>query len=314
MRNGDAVVKSFWEGASGKAKKALAIRLVSIILFGTVLALSVGVSVAWFANSQRSENSGMDIVLATDTYRLLVKKPLEYDRTAGGDPVYPGISTLKTTLHDDYDYLIASGVTSTASSALLATELVNADAEKGKYDLRPGSYGTLTFYLDPLAAGTLELRFSLSLGGFANVYDNEGDITSIERVTSESVANYLQGHILFFTGRPSGSTPEDFVYTGFVDGTFDYSTQGKTPVTADDATNGCYEITLYWEWLMTYDEIEDTDKFPDDVRDYFDDHRSYFLAKNVNSTDPTECNEGYNDADQIIGDNVNYIAVYVSDR
>ncbi len=312
-------MKGFWRNLPVTAKRELLLRLVPVIIAGAALVMSVSVSRAWFARKSNSDDSGMQIAIALDKYELLVERPVspEYDKETGdpSEPLYPGVSSLKsqlTALHYDFTE------NSTGEAPLLAFELVNEDVIDGKRSLRPGSYGTLTFYLRPLD-GDVNVTFSLRLNGFANVYDEHDDL-SIVPVENEAALDYLKGHILFFTGRTPGAVHEDHRYSGLIDnGTFSYDTSEHDAV-ASGTFEGCYEITLYWEWPLTYTEIRDntstvspavTKMFPAELETYFNAHKAYFLAKNLNSEDETARNDGYNDADQIIGDYVNYVVVSI---
>ena len=303
-------MKLFGKEVPQNVKKDLITRLVLLIVSGTVLLVSLVVSLAWFSSNQTVTNSGMMLAASTDNYLLLVDRRTEYDSVNGElEPNYPGVAEFKSTI-GGLDYSLTA--TSTGVASKVAYELRNEDASNGKYYLRPGSYGTLTFYLKPLKEGDMSVSFSLDLGGFSDTYDN-GDNLVVQPVTNATVLNYLKGHILFFTGR-TGATYADYAYTGFIDnGAFTYNTSEHSPIVSGDAKNGCYEITLYWEWLMTYDELSDNvgTKYPAAVGTYFNAHKDYFLAKNQSSSDVSELNDGYNDADQIIGDYINYMVAYI---
>ena len=140
-----------------------------------------------------------------------------------------------------------------------------------------------------------------------------------DAVESESVLDLLKGHLLFFEGR-TGNTYEDYKYTGLIDdGVIRFSTAGRTPTQIGGET--CYEVTLYWEWPATYHDIVNnlneqggtTEKYPYELAAYIDAHRSYFFASNATSNDSQKLSNGYDDGDQNIGNNVQFIVVYVTE-
>ena len=334
-------MKFFGKELSGKAARDLIMRLVLIVVSGAVLIVSTVTTVAWFTRNTTVRNTGMQVVVKTDNYKIIINRTTEYDKSIYTER--SDISGLKTKLGTEGLNLIA---TKTSDSRALAYELVNEDedtTEHTKY-LRPGSFGTLTFYIQTSA--DISVPFALSLGGYANDYDNEENAI-IAPVMNETYLNYLKGHLLFFMGRDdtNGHNYDDFVYSGFVCDSFTYNTGENSYLTSqeiDDIFDGCsqaeldelhaehcYEVVLYWEWPLTYSDISDnisttdpavTKKYPADVGTYLNtyksyndngDTKSYFLAKNLSSSAPQELNDGYNDADQLIGDHIDYVVVYL---
>ncbi len=314
-------MKLFGKELTVKEKKEMITRIILIILSGTVLIVSAVTTAAWFAHNTTVRSSGMQVVVNADNYKLLIQRTNEYDRVAGtpSEDVYPGISSLKGQLTEDGYDLVA---TKTSEAGALAFELFNEEIVENKRSLRPGSYGTLTFYIQTDESITVD--FSLTLGGFANGYDNYENLI-ITEVSNQTYLNYLKGHLLFFTER-SGATHDEYIYSGFInDGTFSYSTSEHTPQTVGSEPN-CYPVILYWEWPLTYSEIirnvSTTDspqdnKYPTAMQTYLDEYtcfetnKSYFLAKNLTSTNSDALDDGYNDADQLIGDNISYIIAYI---
>ena len=54
-------------------------------------------------------------------------------------------------------------------------------------------------------------------------------------------------------------------------------------------------------------------KFPAELTDYINAHRSFFFVINQDSNDPEELSDGYDDGDQTIGDRIHYILVSVTE-
>lgn len=323
-------MKLFGKELTGKASRDLITRLVLIVVSGAVLIVSAVTTVAWFTHSTTVRATGMQVVVDADNYKLIVNRTAEYD-----DAKYTtlsNISGLKTKLGTEGLSLSAM---KTSEAGAIAYELVNEDEDTTEHTryLRPGSYGTLTFYIQ--TNESVSVTFSVSFGGYANDFD-EHDNPIITKVENETYLDYLKGHLLFFTGR-TGANYDSFVYTGFVNGSFTYNTGEHSYLTSsqiDDIFDGCsaaeldelkaehcYQVVLYWEWPLTYsditDKIEDV-KYPSAVQTYLNtyksydnDTKSYFLAKNLTSIYHDELNDGYNDADQMIGDHIDYVVVYI---
>lgn len=308
---------------TGSKKSALVRDLVSEGLLTLALAFVLAFvlisfsSLGWFAPRDHTTADNMTVAAKRADYILYVDRTTEYDRLVNGNPLYPGISDLKTLLNTGLGYSFTAD--STEEEPLLAMELVNESAVwvegVDEYFLMPGSYGTLTFYIEPRMTGAFETDLLLDIGCFNDDFD-EYDNPVITEVTNEHVLRLLQGHILFFTER-TGSTIDDFRYDGLIEnGLFHFSTEGQSKVPGEDY----YEITLYWEWPITFFEIDEnlsttapavTRRFPAELRTYIGNNRDAFFAANENSMVVDLLNDGYNDGDQIIGENADYFVVYI---
>lgn len=323
-------MKLFGKELTGKASRDLITRLVLIFVSGAVLIVSAVTTVAWFTYSATVRGTGMQVVVAADNYKLIINRTTEYDNIIYNDR--SNITGLKTQLGTEGLSLSAK---KTSEAGAIAYELVNEDEDTTEHTryLRPGSYGTLTFYIQ--TNESVSVTFSLSFGGYANDFDAH-DNPIITEVTNESYLNYFKGHLLFFTGR-TGNDYNDFVYTGFVDGSFTYNTSQHVALTSGEIdtifssctteernelkASPCYPVVLYWEWPLTYSDITDKVddvKYPSAVgtylstyKSYDNNTKSYFLAKNLTSIYHDELNDGYNDADQLIGDHIDYVVVYI---
>ena len=270
-------------------------------------------SAAWFARNQDTTATGLEVTATTDAYDLLVEHVGEYD--TGYDRI-TGANGLKSALASD-GYSLTE--TDMANSAKLMFELTNEYVYDGHKYLMPGAYGTLTFYLRPKSAGDISVTFNLERMGYTTVTD-EFDNVTVEPVTRHTALEMLEGHLLFFTGR-TGATYENYVYTGLIqNNSFTYDTSLHTKSTKPGYTD-CYEITIYWEWPVTYHEINDemsttapavTKKYPATLSAFIDAHRDYFFTVNRNSSIVEELSDGYDDGDQTIGDNIKYVAIFIS--
>lgn len=289
-------------------------RLGMIVVTGILLVLVSICSFAWFSNSRTSGGNGLGVVVSTQNFELLVERTARYE---SGYPIITSTDGVKDTLLDEeYDFTEVA----TGDSPRLAYELVNEYEYESKYNLMPGAYGTLTFYLRPLGGVTnLNVAFKLAIGGFVTTYDEQGENATFGRIAEDSVVlSLLRGHILFFESR-TGSTIEDYVYGGLIeDGTFSYDTSTHSLCDEVGRTD-CYKITLYWEWPITYIDITDnistasvTRRFPAAMADYLEDHGEYFFLQQVSGSDVNEMSDAYNDADQAIGTGAQSIVVTVT--
>ena len=206
-------------------------------------------------------------------------------------------------------------------------EITRLDSDK--YGLKPGDSGELVFSIVPNEAKDLDISINVQITGYKADFDNDWNKTdtALQKVTDETLIHYMNSHIfLFYVGADNKKhllTSEGF----------NVSVSEETPV------------TIYWVWPATLREILDADikaindtNASKEVRRLFFEHPDYFLkATNDFSFDDiiVERNEDadaqeagiayvlpsvsgrnyntygtmYNDADQAIGDNFNYILV-----
>ena len=308
---------AFFKSLPKKSRRAILISIALLIVSVTLLVFNTVPLFAWFIQGGRFSRTGLDASVVGTKYELLVTRTTEYDDTTN----YPGVATsggLK-------ERLAAAGYslthTSTENAPGLAFELVNELEDEDLYNMMPGAYGTLTFYVKPLAGyENLQADLNLKVGGYHMVYAtvNQEEVASLEPVDSDTVLNLMKGHLLFFEGR-TGGTYEDYKYTDLIDdGVIRFSTAGRVSTQINGET--CYQVTLYWEWPSTYYNIADhiseengtAKRYPYELAGYMNTNRNYFFASNADSNDPQERSNGYDDGDQSIGDNVKYIVVYVS--
>ncbi len=294
----------------------MTVAVLFVLLF---VLLSFG-SMGWFTQGSALSAENMQVALEHKNYYLLVDRTARYDVLIEGEPVYSGVSELKTFLRDEEDFSLTES--STRSVQRLACELQNEAAVRidgvDYYYLMPGSYGTLTFFVEPKEDEDVSVELGLELGGYVEELD-EFDNVVVQEVTNPLVRRLLTGHLLFFTGR-TGGTYENFQYSGLItDYSIHYSTEGKSKVPGEDY----YEVTLYWEWPVTYNEIvagmSTTDpavtrKYPPELREYIDDNRDAFFLTNKNSNDLELLSDGYNDADQVIGTHAGFISAFVTSK
>ena len=204
--------------------------------------------------------------------------------------------------------------------------------DSSDYGLKPGDSGTLKFSIVPNTSGNLNIKLNLNITGYQATFELDNGVyyktdDSLTVVTDETINNFLSSHIYFFY-KDSNNKKHVITSEGF-------------NVSVSEET----EVTLYWAWPPTLREIldEDIEDLDDadaskEVKRLFFEHPDYFLKKvgsesfsdftvthnvdssvedaaiaavidNVDGRHYSEYGAKYNDADQAIGDNVNYILV-----
>ena len=193
----------------------------------------------------------------------------------------------------------------------------NEYASDGVYYLVPGSYGSFTFYIKKTVDSDIEVNFNISMYGYKKSYNTDNVVIPYIPTNNPSynkALDMLKGHILFFEERDVDNHGEPTHYRNLINGShFSYSTSGKTK---DSVYTDYYKVTVYWEWPLLYEDIanntstsELTKRYPSELLTYLNNHRNYFFAINENSNVTIELSDGYNDGDQLIGDNIHYLIV-----
>ncbi len=307
-------------------RKKIITLLPPIIMTIVIISIVTVTTYTWLAMNEGVNTENPEMAIESDTYDLVVRRTTEYNRG-----IYEGIGGLKSIIGGEgylFDY---DTYTSTSDNTRLAYEIVNENDYEGDYSLMPGTYGYIDFYIRPHAGVTLvETTFEITLSGFKRSYNEVGEgnyVLSLNEVTESAKLDMLKGHFLLFEGRSSetvvssSGTVNYYRYSDLIeDGILEFSSLGKAKST-DPGYTDCYKVTIYWCWPVTYFEINDhyigsnpedgEEMFPTTVATYINNHPSYFFATNQNSLDPDLRSDGYNDGDQVIGDNFNYIVVYI---
>ena len=350
-----------------KNDDALKRRRASLFKIGAVMILAFIVwvfsSIAWFSMNRETGTSGMGVQVAAAPFELAV------EGTNVGALSYKQSGTVQSPTYTP------SEIYAKADNGTAAKELANGSLEDGVYytdgsnpkikwrltddyndkGLGPNSQGALAFKVIPNSFGTFDVAFSINIEGYTATQSKNTngsyDVESISVIDSNSSANekaavdYLNGHILFFSGRENVGTEANpvYEYTGFLDpNEFTLSEIKGTTVSATEGT--AIPVTIYWVWANTFGQMvfsaaDNGNKTPvafdtttrADIREYivgnptkiFDDmteasilsklatetNNEYtFDAETVGSgANFADLTLGYNKADQKIGTNVRYM-------
>ena len=314
-------------------------RVIKIVLLMILIALIiVFASIAWFAMNKAVSADTMAIQAADAPFEIkttgtkqglyddfldeVTSGAYASDRTTIGHKGIKWMLTKDTSEMENY----YDGDTEPDMSSI-----TRLDSEK--YGLKPGDHGTLKFTVVSKTSSDIDVSIVLKNTAYKAKFNTDNTKTddSLTEVTNTSINNYLASHILFFY-KGNDNKKHLLASEGFDEN-----------VLAD----GEKEVTLYWVWTATLREIleadikglDDTDAAKE-VRRYFFEHPDFFLkpigdesfsmisvphnddasaeetaiqAKiaelSMLGKDYNQFSSKYNDADQAIGDNANYLLV-----
>lgn len=319
-------------------------------------------SIAWFAANDSVAADTMAVKVADSPFELAV-------------PARTGAETYYNTLINDLGYLTGDDQLSTKSGSIrwvMKDESPGASSNDYK-GIRPGSYGTLTFYIVPKSAPAASYNINLNLKGYYAefVLDDNGEPTKeiventfqelTEKAAGDSssayalAADYMKGHIMFFQNHKAltqeeldGATDPSLYYSSRITDSFTFVTADHTSTTWNGQT--AYEVTIYWIWPNTFGQIlldnENENLYGEamfsskqsgqtspraDLIDYISNNPNYYFstadliskssseltammgAASLSTTNALlTLSNGYNGADQVIGENVQFILVELS--
>ncbi len=285
---------------------------ITVVSFASIIFFLTTIVYGWFVfNNNASSNPISVPIVEADTFDILVSRRTTYDGVDNGEPLYPGVSDLKSELADAGFSSVAENV-SVSESGKLAFELVCEYEYDRRFSLKPDAYGYINFYIKPKNVNEhITVNIQLEIGGYGyQLPEHEGDPETLVEVEDETTLNLLKGHILTFENR-SGANSDNFQYTNLIEGTFSFDSNNYEIINSGDYA-GCYEVTIYWEWPLTYSIIHDGigERYPQELETYINNNRNYFFVKNQSSNSVEKLNYGYDDADQTIGSSVDMLVVY----
>lgn len=327
----------------GREAATLAITVVA--LFAALLfALRSINGFAWFANNKEVSAAGMSTRITEDVLFELAAITPEPEADPAPSP---------TETPDVYDFLGTLGyefldMTSSGHAGLvvyLKNEVRNDDAEEGMdpYMLRPGSHGTIEFFVIPKEEN-LKIKFHL------NVRATGLSATPAFLEDGTAAADIIKGHILFFEGYESQK------YSGLITDESELVLNTQTAQSETFTVGGTqytgYRMTIYWIWPRTLGSIVLPDGHPslyvfgsslfdfdgndvndvegtifETMREYVADNWTFFFSESVDHEGPptdfaslaanivnnfARLSDGYNNGDQLIGDAVDYLVVEIT--
>ncbi len=260
-----------------KLRKDFAKTLI-MLLAGVVAVTMAALSFAWFYNSKDTGADGMTVTPDAGLFELgVITNQAGTARAAAVSE--DALSALVNAASRNYDDPLETDGS--------VTGIVCALVPEDNMPLRPGSTGTLEFRIIPQKPN-LDLTAHLSLSGIEKIIEVDESITysllePAEGSDGEKALKYLAGHFLFFT---------DAGRTNLIERDSDFRITGVS----ESGTE--YSVTLYWEWPRTYNDLA-----------------GIIGAENINSEYHLynlEGSDGYNNADQLIGEMISHVAAEIS--
>ena len=267
----DTASQEVAEKAVAEAKKDLdeemRLRKIKLIKIGSIMMfvaiMMIFMTLGWFVSNKNVSTNNNGVKLTDMPYELSVP-----DRTGA-------VTAYDSYLQNDLGYDTAL-LTTGSGSASIKWVMTDETRKKSTDGLRPGSYGSLTFYVVPSHTGTMTIHFDLSLQGFYAEFDDEptviktGTLKSLSDKYTElsqseqpgdsaraskfaEAQNLIKGHFLFYENKKVLTETDGSEYysnlidtqTGF-DRTFTFSQAGE---------EGKKEVTIYWIWPNTFSQI-----------------------------------------------------------
>jgi hypothetical protein len=290
----------------------------SAFLALTALVAIFALCLAWFVNNQRVSVSGVEIGADSPGFELAaVGSAGNYDKKLTDVPIGSETTLGRVT------YRQTSGTDMDIRWVMSAdSNLNNTGVTDG---IAPNTSGKLTFYVIPYQNGDLTVDFTLSVmpyreqtgGGLAALATDADDTdSSTSAASDEQLRDLLEGHVLFFQGVDATGLYTDWIQ----DDTF--------TVTFADAQAGTpYPVTIYWVWpnvvgQMLLENPPYGALFSDAVRkqlqkDMTQNANRYFygvsdsdwLTTAITDQNTDELSPFYNQADEQLGQNVDFISV-----
>ena len=293
-------------------------------LFVLAAIVAIFACLAWFAANNRVSATGSTIGAKAERYTIAA---------ASDDDAHVGYYE-RNERTDKEKQAIAGLDTTDAMTVTLGSNLNNETAGS----LYPGARGKISFTVKPLVGDlngvTINLSRVLKVTGVGVVGDG-GTLTN----DAQAPLGLIKGHLLFFTRCENG------YYSGrVVDGKIEipksaFCEDGKTT----NPTNKSVPITLYWVWpeyfqnfvltgntnyyknlfALAGDEKSDYGALQADMNTH---KTNYFygsagstsaaeaptVSADMSSSDTAICSALYNNADEQIGDKVEYIQLRIS--
>lgn len=247
----------------GKRRAAL-LKLGAMLVFA-VIVIVIG-SIAWFTMNKDVSNTGMGVKIGSDAYQIV---PVD-----GIDSIY----------QDYYKY-----IENYSSDALVwkMNDESNMENFTGDVGISPGSFGTISFYVQPRDE-SINLDLTFSIVGYeykeqvvttaAAEGGEESETTSGEEATEtttqetvrtmstvdDDLQNYLAGHILLFQNRtdtydlPEGDPDRKIISSVYSDPILSGADLSKVISNRTfTRANQNTPVNIYWVWPKTLSTLVD---------------------------------------------------------
>lgn len=332
-----------------KAKLARALLSLTAVAVALILAISVGLNrtFGWFASNKNVSGVDMSVSVSPNPYELSVSSTLRADAVkyydmfldkfgfdidnTDGLMTTPANTAIKWVMSNEAeDKLLMPGAYGTLTFSVIPAIAGDLTLH---FDLILDPYFARFFYLNgKLNPVSFDAKTLKSLKDIKADALNEVPANTLKAAECQSAMDYLSGHILFFESRDS-----NLLYSNRIDTESGFT---RTFTVAESDIGQPQEVTIYWIWPNTFTQIELDVSFSDPAMfsesqaadnsnqtpreellayieqnsDKFFDFAepTYDLTSLLTLNDPDDIitlSNGYNNADQIIGDNIRLVLV-----
>ena len=195
--------------------------------------------------------------------------------------------------------------------------------------LSPGSFGEIEFVVDPIATDLANIEVTIDMN---LQFRNENNITVSETERSK-LAEYVKGHILFFTHK-DGRYYSDWI--GPESGSYKLTIPAAEFKDENGKTTKNVSRKLYWIWPQQFHNYvyagggsyyrnlfasESSAGYSDLIKDMNNHKNRYFecnlrdgitIGSDMNGADYDSCTDAFNEADQLIGEKVEFIQIRIN--
>lgn len=209
----------------------------------TALIAIIAVCIAWFVANNRVNMTGTQISAENDEPFELASVGTRQDVEETELKDEQNNNILSAGTNKTYDKYIdtATGKEENNSQAYQVGSSGLAWYMNGQESFSPGAGGKLEFYLIPKKSGLTEATFSFNLEGY-----KKNDNNRAEKADNATVQNLLEGHILFFQ-----SLTDEKGYSGWLGENMSLTVKAPKNSDGTAGTfqkNTPYKVTVYWVW------------------------------------------------------------------
>lgn len=323
-----------------KRKLVPIVLTMGVLLIALLFAFQAISGLGWFANNKNLTAENMRVTLNNGMIELAFD-----DAPASASFVYPFADNARQSVklseegyekeNEEHDHVTTD--LTPKLRMVLKNDDPDADTIGDVKVMSPGSYGTLTFYIIPKRGDITSVNLSFALRGLGMVTDETATppTSSFGWVEDDEALSFIEGHILFFTGLHG-------TYSGRIDGNYEYvfadHVSDKTTVAGEDR----YAVNVYWVWPKTFSQMAFSEGSFLHIRQLFSSHEVDLLREEMHDdpdkffryvgtetpddyedlmerleADPSQnysfiaLSDGYNNADQFIGENVEFLVLTI---
>ncbi len=312
-----------------KERRALAVRALSLTFAAILLLAAVLLFVkyrhsalGWFAQNRTVTASEANASVTEGFFELAVS-PAQITTYDSSSAILAYLETEKG--------VVKQSETSSARVAAVCRFVNENPHDPSSDELAPGSFGRISFDIVIKEDKGID-DFAITLDYLALKNGSSGP-EAPDSATQAELHDLLAGHVLMFQTR-SALTNGGYYYSDIIGEGFTYTLSEHTGTTGSDGVH--YTVELYWIWPVTFAQLalkegnpklhshaifdNETDRGA--VLEYIKaDQSSFFknLSASVNFNRAefedyyfVELSDGYNTADQFIGDNTHYLVLFAA--